>query len=130
MNLWLFFLAVLDVDQRSFWDEGLSGVRLPVRPSVNISCYRISSKTTGWICLTLVRMSPFMSNCASTGKKKKKNPNGRCRPSLIKFSCDRISAETTGQIRMKLGFLLVCSSQCLVVNTPNIFGQSPNLTQT
>ena len=90
MNLWLF----LGVSPAS--------ACLSVRSNVNISCYRISSKATGWIFKTLVRMFPFMSNCEST--EKKKNPNGRRRPSLINFFCYRISAETTGQIRMKLGF--------------------------
>ena len=35
-------------------------------PSINISCYRISSSSTGRICLNLVRMFPSVSCCAST----------------------------------------------------------------
>ena len=37
-------------------------------PSVNISCYRISSNTTGRIFLNLVKMFPSVSSCASTKK--------------------------------------------------------------
>ena len=37
-------------------------------PSVNISCYRISSKTTGRIFKNLVRLFPSVSSCASTKK--------------------------------------------------------------
>ena len=34
-------------------------------PSANISCYRISSKTTSRMFLNLVRMFPSVSSCAS-----------------------------------------------------------------
>ena len=62
-------------------------------PSVNISCYNISSKTTGRIFLNLVRMFPSVPICAST-----KGPSA-----MFDFSCYHISSETT------------CSPQCLVV---------------
>ena len=39
-----------------------------VCPSVNISCYRISSKTTSRTFLNLVRMFPSVSSCASIKK--------------------------------------------------------------
>ena len=61
----LILLALLDVVvQRSF----SYGLGTPRRPSVNISCYLISSKTTSRIFLNLVRMFPSMSSCASTKK--------------------------------------------------------------
>ena len=67
----LILLALLDVVQRSF-SYGLGTLR---RPSVNISCYRISSKTTGRIFLNLVRMFPSMSSCASTKKNSSPSTN-------------------------------------------------------
>ena len=60
----LILLALLDSVQWSF-SYGLGTLR---RPSVNIICYRISSKTTGRIFLNLVGMFPSVSSCASTKK--------------------------------------------------------------
>ena len=75
-------------------DWGLSGIRLSVRPSVNISFYHNSSNTTGCIFLNLVRMFLSISSCANTEKFQSVDKNVRRRPSL-KFTCYRTSSEQT-----------------------------------
>ena len=59
-------------------------------PSISISCYRISSNTTGRIFLNFVRMFPSVSSCASTKKNSGPSTNmadgdkhGRRRPCLM-----------------------------------------------
>ena len=68
--LFFILLALLDVVQRSF-SYGLGTLQQPSAsnsPSINISCYRISSIPLVGFFLNLVRISPSVSCCASTKK--------------------------------------------------------------
>ena len=79
-------------------------------PSVNTSCYRVSSKTTGRIFLSLVRMFPSMPSCAST-KYRSVDKYGRRRPSLPYL----VIASPQNYLTDSNETCLLCSPQCLVV---------------
>ena len=66
LNLRALLMALFDIISSSY---DLGTFRRPSNcSSVNISCYRISSKTTGRIFFNFVRTFPSVSSCANTKK--------------------------------------------------------------
>ena len=83
-------------------------------PSVNISCYRISYKTTGQILfLNLDRMFPSVSSCASTKKDSGPSTNMVAVGHLWFFLLSHLHRNYLTDSNETC---LLCSPQCLVVH--------------
>ena len=104
-------------------------------PSVNISCYRISSKTTGRIFWNFVRMLPSVSSCTSTKKNANSSTNMAAVGHLWFFLLSHL---LRNYLTDSNETCLFCSPQCLVVQVQKTnsvrrqiwpFGSRPGLSE-